>query len=152
MAGLEPATEESLQISGRPHKPLCYRRLRERGTSPLETRAPFVDVMWRLLCSGNTANYARGQGHYAPGRATYAAQGTVGRPEAKDKNDDDDDDDYDDDEEEEEEEEEKEEEDDNIKLKAKRNTTTKVRTRKTGRNRRRKRRVKIRNHINHTLC
>ncbi|GFN99046.1 hypothetical protein PoB_002555200 [Plakobranchus ocellatus] len=26
MAGLEPATEGSLQISGRTHKPLCYRR------------------------------------------------------------------------------------------------------------------------------
>ncbi|GFN86761.1 hypothetical protein PoB_001326700 [Plakobranchus ocellatus] len=26
MAGLEPATEGSLQISGRTHKPLCHRR------------------------------------------------------------------------------------------------------------------------------
>ncbi|GFO07149.1 hypothetical protein PoB_003365400 [Plakobranchus ocellatus] len=26
MAGLEPATERSLQISGRTHKPLCHRR------------------------------------------------------------------------------------------------------------------------------
>ncbi|GFO32896.1 endo-1,4-beta-mannanase 2 [Plakobranchus ocellatus] len=28
MAGLEPATEGSLQISGRTHKPLCHRRRR----------------------------------------------------------------------------------------------------------------------------
>ncbi|GFO07706.1 hypothetical protein PoB_003421100 [Plakobranchus ocellatus] len=33
MAGLEPATEGSLQISGRTHKPLCHRR-------PLD----FVDI------------------------------------------------------------------------------------------------------------
>ncbi|GFO40881.1 Zinc-binding in reverse transcriptase domain-containing protein [Plakobranchus ocellatus] len=29
MAGLEPATEGSLQISGRTHKPLCHRRPRK---------------------------------------------------------------------------------------------------------------------------
>ncbi|GFN83136.1 hypothetical protein PoB_000964200, partial [Plakobranchus ocellatus] len=29
VAGLEPATEGSLQISGRTRKPLCYRRLEE---------------------------------------------------------------------------------------------------------------------------
>ncbi|GFO27823.1 hypothetical protein PoB_005432800 [Plakobranchus ocellatus] len=39
MAGLEPATEWSLQISGRTHKPLCYRRLHIKGTNAVEKPA-----------------------------------------------------------------------------------------------------------------
>ncbi|GFO14142.1 hypothetical protein PoB_004064700 [Plakobranchus ocellatus] len=43
MTGLEPATEGSLQISGRTHKPLCHRspvfRLEKQGSGSSSARA-----------------------------------------------------------------------------------------------------------------
>ncbi|GFO50658.1 hypothetical protein PoB_007716300 [Plakobranchus ocellatus] len=59
MAGLEPATERSLEISGRTHKPLCHRPPRQLGElyySDLNKEIVIVNIICYKLSPSDNKN------------------------------------------------------------------------------------------------